>query len=245
MRTPKNPVATQITTREHTLPHSHPANSSAHTVQFYEDDSFLIDGLARFIGSPLLAGSSALVIATKTHRDSLFEHLHSRGFDPASAIRQGRFLALDASETLAKFMIDGLPDTTRFTALMDSLLTQLQFAANGNHRPIAAFGEMVALLWAEGKQYAALQLEQLWNHLAGTHSFHLHCAYPISLFASHADAELITAVCGEHSHVIPAERYTSLIGEQQRHSAIVLLQQKAHALETEIHERQKAQQALQ
>jgi PAS domain S-box-containing protein len=214
-------------------------------VQFYEDESFLIDGLARFIGSSLLAGNSALVVATKAHRDSLFEHLLSRGFDPASAIRHGRFLTLDASETLARFMIDGLPDTTRFSALMDSLLTQLQFAANGSQRPIAVFGEMVALLWAEGKQDAALQLEQLWNRLADTHSFHLHCAYPISLFSNQADAESIEAICGEHSHVIPAERYTSLIGDQQRQSAIVLLQQKAQALETEVHERQKAQQALQ
>jgi PAS domain S-box-containing protein len=142
-------------------------------------------------------------------------------------------------------MIDGLPDTTRFTALMDSLLSQLQFAGNGSQRPTAVFGEMVALLWAEGNQDAALQLEQLWNRLADTHSFHLHCAYPIDLFASHADAESIEAICAEHSRIIPAERYTSLIGDQQRQSAIVLLQQKAQALETEIYERQKAQQALQ
>jgi PAS domain S-box-containing protein len=104
---------------------------------------------------------------------------------------------------------------------------------------------MVALLWAEGNQDAALELEQLWNRLADTHSFHLHCAYPISLFASQADAESIAAVCGEHSGVIPAEQYTSLIGDRQRQSAIVLLQQKALALETEILERKKAQQALQ
>lgn len=245
MRTSQKPVATQITTRELTLPHSHPANSSAHTVQFYEDDSALIDDLVRFIGSPLLAGSSALVIATKAHRDSLFEHLRSRGFDPAFAIRQGRFLALDAAETLAKFMIDGLPDPARFTALMDSLLTQLQFAATENHSPIAAFGEMVALLWAQGKQDAALELEQHWNRLAQTQALHLHCAYPLSLFSNQTDAESIQAICSEHSRVIPAKRYTSLIGERQRQSAIVLLQQKAQALETEMHERQKAQQALQ
>jgi PAS domain S-box-containing protein len=218
--------------------------SSGHTVQFYEDDSFLLDGLARFIGASLVAGNSAVVIATKAHRDSLAEYLRSRGFDPTQAIRQGRFLVLDASETLAGFMIDGRPDPARFTQYLGSLLTQLRAAAQGNNRHVAAFGEMVALLWAEGKRDAAIELEQLWNCLAQTHAFHLHCAYPLGLFASQPDAESITAICAEHSHVIPAERYTSIAGDQQRQSAIVLLQQKAQALETEMRERQKVQLAL-
>jgi PAS domain S-box-containing protein len=248
MRTSQKPVATQITTREYPLPQpqspSHLADSSAHTVQFYEDESFLLDGLARVIGTALVAGNSALVIATKAHRDALAEHLRSRGFDPTSSVREGRFLALDASETLAKFMIDGRLQPARFVSCIESLLTQLH-AAQGNHRQVVAFGEMVALLWQDGKQDAALQLEQLWNHLIETHSFHLHCAYPIALFSDQTDADSITAICAKHSHVIPAERYTSITSDQQRQSAIVLLQQKARALETEIHERQKIQLALQ
>jgi PAS domain S-box-containing protein len=248
-RTSKELVATQTTISGDDLPRPPlPGGlplSSGHTVQFYEDDSFLIDDVARLVGSSLFGGNSAVVIATKAHRDSLTEHLRARGFDPATAIGQGRFLILDASETLAEFMIDGQPDPARFLSFMDRLLTQLHAAAQGNHTQVAAFGEMVALLWEEGKHDAALQLERLWNRLAQTHSFHLLCAYPIGLFASHSEGESIKAICTEHSRIIPVERYTSITGDQQRQSAIVLLQQKAQALETEMHERQKIQQALQ
>jgi PAS domain S-box-containing protein len=219
--------------------------SSRHTVQFYDDDSFLLDELARFVGASLVAGGSALVIATKAHRDSLAERLTSRGFDPAPAIRQGRLLALDASQTLAEFMVDGQPEPARFLPFVGSLLTQLQAAAQGHRRQVAAFGEMVALLWAQGQRDAALQLKRLWNHLAQTHTFNLHCAYPLSFFSSRTDAESIKAICAEHSHIIPAEHFTSIDGDRQRQSAIVLLQQKAQALETEMHERQLVQQALQ
>ena len=77
----------------------------AHTVQFYTDGAFLIDELSRFIGSALVAGDAAVVIATKAHREGLAQGLQSRGLDIARAIEQGRYIALDAAETLAKFML--------------------------------------------------------------------------------------------------------------------------------------------
>jgi PAS domain S-box-containing protein len=104
---------------------------------------------------------------------------------------------------------------------------------------------MVALLWAEGKPEAAIRLEQLWNELARVHSFHLHCAYPISYFHDERHAELIEKVCAEHSHVIPDETYTSLPDEDERLRTIALLQQKAQALTNEVAERKKAQYELQ
>ena len=45
---------------------------------------------------------------------------------------------------------------------------------------IAVFGELVALLWADGKPPEAIRVEQLWNDLAKSHSFSLLCAYPIA-----------------------------------------------------------------
>ncbi|HEX3967447.1 MAG TPA: PAS domain S-box protein [Edaphobacter sp.] len=241
-------MATQSTINDGALPRppspEDPPVSSSHSVQFYEEDSSLIDALARFIGSSLLAGNSAIVIATEAHRKSLVEHLKARGLDTAPAIGEQRFLLLDASETLALFMLDGRPDPDRFLSCMDSLLSRVH-AVSKNRAPLAAFGEMVALLWADGNQNAAVELEQLWNRLAETHCFHLHCAYPIHLFADRHDAESIKAICAEHSSVIPGEQYTSITTDQQRQSAIVLLQQKAQSLETEVRERLNAQHTLQ
>jgi signal transduction histidine kinase len=103
---------------------------------------------------------------------------------------------------------------------------------------------MVALLWAEGNLEAAIQLEQLWNDLAQTHSFELLCAYPMSLFGHSGDGAPIERIFAVHSHVIPAESYTALINEDERLRAITLLQHKAVALETEIEARKKAQRSL-
>jgi PAS domain S-box-containing protein len=217
--------------------------SHGHSVQFYEDDSFLLDGLSRFVGAALLAGDSAVVVATKAHRDGLARRLTGRGFDLAPAIKQGRYLALDAAETLSKFMVDGRPDPARFLRLAGSLVTQLGAAAQAEHPRVAAFGEMVALLWAEGQHDAAIQLEQLWNELAQTHSFQLHCAYPIHFFSQEQDSGPMQMICAEHAHSVPTEGYTALVSDEERRRSIIFLQQKALALETEVLERRKAEQS--
>jgi PAS domain S-box-containing protein len=215
-------------------------HSHAHSVQFYADDDFLLDGLSRFIGAALLAGDSTLVIATKSHREGLGERLANRGLDLGPAIREGRYLSLDAAETLSKFMVNGRPDENRFSRVVGNVIKQLGTAALGDPPRVAAFGEMVALLWAEGKWDAAVQLERLWNELAQKHSFHLHCAYPMQFFSQEKDAALLQTLCSQHSHVIPTEGYTALVSDEERRRSVIFLQQKAQALQTEILERQKA-----
>ena len=226
-------------------PYWEATRSRGHSVQFYEDDSFLLDDLSRFIGSAIVAGDSAVVIATEAHRDRLATHLKTRGLDLKLAIKQGRFLALDAADTLAKITVDGRPDPTLFSDVIGGVITRLRSYAQGENRRVAAFGEMVALLWADGKPEAAIELEQLWNKLSALHEFQLHCAYPMALFRQAEDEEAIRKVCAEHSHVIPAERYTTLVSAEERLQTVLLLQQKAQALETEISERKKVQKALQ
>ena len=56
------------------------------------------------------AGDAGIVIATKAHRDELNRRLEALGLDTARSAAQGRFVSLDAQETLAKFMVDGWPD---------------------------------------------------------------------------------------------------------------------------------------
>src|SRR5271154_5180249 len=72
-------------------------NFSAHAVQFYGEDGFLLDELSRFIGTSLGAGEGAVVIATKEHREGLARRLKAFGLDTSSAVLQGRYVALDAA----------------------------------------------------------------------------------------------------------------------------------------------------
>ena len=103
---------------------------------------------------------------------------------------------------------------------------------------------MVALLWAEGNSEAAIRLEELWNDLAHTHSFSLHCAYPITSFNRDEDGEPFLKICAAHSAVIPDESYTALSTDEERLRGISHLQQKVQALETVKAERTYAQNSL-
>lgn len=216
-----------------------------HTVQFYSDDGFLIDSISQFIGTSLLAGSAAIVIATKAHRDGIARRLKERGMDLAGALKQGRYVVLDPDETLSRLLVDGWPDEVRFAALMGEVIERAKASSGENCSDVAIFGEMVSLLWSEGKCDAAIRLEQLWNNLAKTHAFSLRCAYPITGFDHHEHHEPFVRICTEHSDVIPEEKYLATATDQERHRAIAALQQRAHALETEIAERRKAERLLQ
>jgi signal transduction histidine kinase len=229
------------------LPHGHDAESAGHVVQFYADDSYLIDSLSKFVGTALVAGDAAIIIATRYHLDALARCLASRALNVVKAIRESRYIALDASETLSKFMRDGQPDPDVFAATIGPVIARAAAAAQSQNSRVAAFGEMVALLWAEGRAEAAIKLEQLWNDLARRHDFSLRCAYPITGFHNEAHAAPFLKICSEHSAVIPGESYTALLTEEDRLRNIAELQQKSQALETEkalLHALRQTKEAL-
>jgi len=130
-----------------------------HTVQFYGEDAVLLDGLSRFIGDSLEAEGSAVVVATAAHRQGLAQRLEARGIDTLAAAEQGRFVALDATETLSKFMLEGWPDPVGFGEVVGGIVARAKEAARNANGRLAIFGEMVSLLWAQGKFDTAIQLE--------------------------------------------------------------------------------------
>jgi len=222
----------------------HDHDHDGHVVQFYAEDAPFLESVSRFIGTALGAGDAAVVIATKAHRDDLCRRLNARGFNLAGAIRQGRYVALDAAETLAQFMRKGKPDATLFAAVVGSVLGRARGTVAGGSSRVVAFGEMVALLWAEGKPEAALRLEQLWDELARSHSFSLRCAYPITGFNRDEHGQLFLKICAQHSSVIPGESYAALPSDEERLLSIAHLQQREQALETAKLERLEARIAL-
>src|SRR5687768_4544572 len=184
------------------------AGDHEHVVQFYESDDFLADSVASFFAAALRSGEACVLIATPAHRAAVEAALASAGgCDLFAARARGQYVALDAAETLALFMVDGMPDPQRMFELVDTLMRD---AAQG--RPgMRAFGEMVALLWAAGNRAAALRLEELWNELQKRHKFTLFCAYPMNGFAAdeNDDEPGLGHVCRTHSRVIPAESYSA------------------------------------
>jgi PAS domain-containing protein len=215
-----------------------------HAVQFYENDSALIEALGKHIGTALESGDTAIVIATKAHRQGLAEELRLRKINASAAVKAGLFIQLDAAETLASFMVGGGPDKQKFEETVGALVSQAAARTKPGHR-LVAFGEMVALLWAEGKRDATLRLEELWNDLAEHYTFDLLCGYPIGVFDRMEHRQLFFSICGEHTEVNPAESYPVHGSDMQRRRSAARLQQKAKALETEIRIGQERVQLLQ
>ena len=212
--------------------HSRP-HICGHAVKFYEKDSELMECLAPHISNALESGDIAIVIATKTHRDALAQELRLRKINVSAAVDAGLFIQLDAVDTLVKFMVGSGPDMQKFNDTVGRLVSQAAARTKPGHR-LVAYGEMVALLWAEGKRDATLRLEELWNGLAERHAFELLCAYPINIFDRLKDRQLFFSICGEHTDVNPAETYPVYGNDVQRRRSVARLQQKAKALENEI-----------
>jgi PAS domain S-box-containing protein len=181
-----------------------------HIVYFYQESNSLLEALSDVVGPVLGAGNAAIIIATKVHRDGLEERLKLRGLDTHMASKQGRYVALDAPELLSRIMVDGMPDGTRFAKIVGGEIAQTRALLKSARREIAAFGEMVALLWTDGKIEAAVRLEQLWNELAKKHAFSLRCAYPVASCSGEKNAQPLIRICAEHSAVVLDENATSL-----------------------------------
>jgi PAS domain-containing protein len=215
-------------------PHAHlgPAPFD-HVVQFYEQDSYLVAAIGRYVHPALKARGCAIVIATPAHLEALTEEMLARGLDPVTAAREGRYMALEASELLGRLLVEDWPDEKLFTNIFGDLFERAQAASKGERR-VAVFGEMVMLLWTHGQRDAAIRLECLWNKLAETHSFSLLCGYPLKEFEREEHSRLFFNVCGEHSDVRAAEGYAARSSGQQRQSTFALSRQRARALQQEI-----------
>jgi excisionase family DNA binding protein len=216
------------------------ASRPEHVVQFYEQNGSLLQDVAELIGRSLREGGAGIVVATPEHLEALAARLRRDEIDLVQAELEGRFVALDAAETLAAFMGGGMPSADRFAAVMGPLVAR---AAEGGRR-VRVFGEMVGLLAAQGNHAAAIRLEELWNELQTRHRFSLICGYPMAVFANESLAHALDGVCGEHSRVVPAESYTSLVTRDEQARSVAVLQQKARALEVEVALRESVEQQL-
>jgi CheY-like chemotaxis protein len=172
-----------------------------HTVQFYDGDASFVDGFTPFISATLNAGNAAIVVATKPHRDKLLRRLQASGLDIASAVDQGRYIALDAAETLSTFMVNDLPDPLRFFKVTGDLIVRACQAAKGEHPRVVACGECAPLLWAEGRMEAAIQLEHLWAEVANTYDVDVLCGYVMKTFQREPERHIYERICAEHSAV--------------------------------------------
>ncbi len=172
-----------------------------HEVQFYSDDALLLDTFAHFIAVALKSGCAAIVVITESHRDGLVSRLKVQGVDVDAATQQGTYIQLDVNKTLATFMVNDMPDSTRFFQVVGGLVEAAAEAARQQHHSIVACGECSPVLWVEGKVDAAIRLEQLWNEVGKTFGMDILCGYALSSFQGEKDERVFQSICAEHCAV--------------------------------------------
>jgi hypothetical protein len=171
------------------------ATSFEHVVHIYDAEHQLADRVVGFL-RPAVDAQAALVVATPAHRLMLEDALRAGGVDVDAMWAQGRYVAVDAEQTLASFFVDG----EVVPALYDTVVGELVRGLAARFGRVHIYGEMVACLWGRGDSRAAIALERCWNELGRQGSFRLCCAYSASTLGEGAAGD-IDDMFDTHGHV--------------------------------------------
>lgn len=192
-----------------------------HVVQFYDGEDFLIESVARHIGEGLRAGAGGLVVATPAHHRQLARRLAAEDISVEAARRAGCLVMLDAHDALAALHAGDALVEDRFRETIGGAMDHVK-----SKGAIRVFGEMVDLLWRDGRRDDALALEEMWNRLARERPLALLCAYRMAEFPAAGDAAGFDRVCASHTAARPTERVEA--------AHLARLEQRSRALDHEL-----------
>lgn len=168
-----------------------------HEVRYYRESADLVPRIAEFVVAGLQDGGAVVVIATPKHIDLIDAELIRRSVDLDGARTAGTLVELDAIETIGRLMLAGRPDPYLFETVVGAAI---ETARGQAATPVVrAFSEMGGLLWVQGRESAAIALEQLWNRPLGHDPLTVLHAYPIDRMTETdvaAVSALHTAVAG-------------------------------------------------
>jgi hypothetical protein len=180
-----------------------PAGLTGHDVLFYRTDAFLTRTVVDFLAEGVSTAQPIIVIATEEHRRAFADGLRAKGLDPEQGFGDRRAVWIDARETLETLMEGSLPSRELCAAVVADAFERL--IDGRNYVVIRCYGEMVDLLWKDGKPEAAFLLEKYWNELADRYKYSLLCGYAIGDFMDDEGVAGVRRICEEHKHVLPLE----------------------------------------
>lgn len=170
--------------------------TSEHHVQLFDTSKSLAETVAAFLMAGFHRGEPLLIVATPEHRELLSRKLTEAGLNLHEATAANRLVALDAAQTLEKFMRQDMPSAIAFDEVIGTLVARL---SNG-HR-VCIYGEMVDVLAARGNYKGVQRLEELWNMLGRRESCTLFCGYASGHFGDPKTAKALAHICASHSHL--------------------------------------------
>lgn len=143
--------------------------------QFYDEVAPLVSDLGQAMCVALDQGHAVLCAVTDATRLILEEQLTKRGIDVADARARGQYVYLDGEDVLRQITHNGRPDPARFRDLVawevDGLVRE--------HAGVWMYGELAAILWRQGHERGAIELDRLWASVAESEPVVLCVAFPV------------------------------------------------------------------
>jgi DNA-binding NarL/FixJ family response regulator len=166
-----------------------------HHVQFSRDDSALLDGIERFVGTALAAGDPAIVFGTRPHWQAVIDRLCRRGVTVDHAVARGTLAHFDAEEIVSHVRSKGVEYCAPlFRRAIESAVCTMTHTG----QRVAVVGEVVSLLSASGRVDAAVELERAGNEMLRTLPIEIMCAYPLLPLERGTE---FRNVCAQHTAV--------------------------------------------
>ncbi len=170
-----------------------------HFAQLHRDPQALTDAVALYLQTGLRRGNGVVVIASPMHTDLLLARVREDDLDPGVFLKSGQLELHDAELMLRKCLRNDMPDWEDFRRTMAEMFERVRAFGRGTTR---AYGEMVNLLWQEGKQEAATRLEEYWNELARLYPFSMLCGYLLDVHHDNAYNGPLEEIGRTHSDIL-------------------------------------------
>jgi len=175
------------------------APANRHFAQLHGDSQALTDAVTMYLQTGLRRGNGVVVIASRALTDLFLARLREDELDPGVFLKSGQLELHDAELTLRKFMYNDTPDWDDFRRAMSAIFERVRAFGRGTTR---TYGGMVNLLWHEGKEDAAIRIEEYWNELAHLYPFSLFCSYMLDPHDDHAYSGPLEGIGRTHSDII-------------------------------------------
>ena len=170
-----------------------------HFAQLHSDPQTLTDAVTLYLQTGLRRGNGVVSIASPAHTELFLNRLREDDLDPGLFLKTGQLELHDAELTLRKFMRNDMPVWEDFRRAMGAIFERVRAFGRGTTR---AYGETVNVLWHEGKQEAAIRLEEYWNELARLYPFSLFCSYMLDVRDDHAYTGPLEEIGRTHSDIL-------------------------------------------
>ena len=173
------------------------AKDGGHAMQVHGDVECFLDGLASFFNLALRRGDATCVIGTDEVREGLSRRLRAAGWDVDGPSGHKRYLSIDTTDALSRFMRNGLPDAEIVADIALELDQYRRDVSEGESSRLTIFGNMVVPLIAAGNPTAAIALESHWTRLTHALPFLTLCGYPASCFHAYGP-DVWSNACHQH-----------------------------------------------